>query len=773
VQALRGTYPLVRRLAALDLHHSPTDLARQLLTTLPGLTALLPDQALIAGLDLFVSANWPKRGPVPAEALLRQAAAQRAALDAADERCAVIAGVGKRTATGLEPDEQGFVYRVSTAGDGTVPLASAELPGAPTWYVEQAHGALPNDSSVGAAILDLLARGTTAQLSPIAPPPAVRMTAVSDRALMAQPLPTYGAAGMTQGAQRRLLAEYVAVPAARRRQRRASAAARRRRQGPTLQIEVQQASLAALRVDAVVAGVFRNVEAGGAAGTLDRHLGGALRDLLARRVFVPEAGAVFVLPVSGKRLRAKFVILAGLGDFDAFTPATQRQVTTQVARVLSAAGARSAGIVLMGAASGIDVVTALREQLRGYLDGFADATSMKRIVLTSRDRDRTRQMRAAIAALVKRTAAPLRLRAARPTPARPAATVPTPLPRSVYLIARHQSLPAGAVALSTALLTATDKAAILAGTREFPASALDGLLGRLGAGPLTVDAVRRFGTELAALVLPDDVTRALEDMRAYPLVIVHDAESGRVPWEALCINGWQPAAERGLSRHYAADGLSVARWREQRRLGETLELLLVVNPTGDLPGAEDEGNRVRAVLAGQRSVRIVELRGEQATRERLVREFRSGRYDVLHFAGHAYFDVLAPERSGILCAGGQVLAGEELPALEHLPALVFFNACESGRVRRRAARPQRIREGTGLAEAFLRGGVANYLGTWWPVGDTAAAAFATRCYRSLLAGQSLGDAVLTGRAAVRALRSGDWADYLHYGSPDFRLLAGA
>jgi CHAT domain len=80
---------------------------------------------------------------------------------------------------------------------------------------------------------------------------------------------------------------------------------------------------------------------------------------------------------------------------------------------------------------------------------------------------------------------------------------------------------------------------------------------------------------------------------------------------------------------------------------------------------------------------------------------------------------------------------------------------------------------TGVAEAFLAGGVANFLGTHWPVGDEAAFAFSQAAYGALLDGDRLGDAVLAGRRRLAAVPSLDWADYVHYGSPEFRLAAKA
>ena len=55
--------------------------------------------------------------------------------------------------------------------------------------------------------------------------------------------------------------------------------------------------------------------------------------------------------------------------------------------------------------------------------------------------------------------------------------------------------------------------------------------------------------------------------------------------------------------------------------------------------------------------------------------------------------------------------------------------------------------------------------------DSSAAAFAAALYRDLAMGDSIGSALAAARAAVRALPSADWANYLHYGSYDFTLKA--
>ena len=74
-----------------------------------------------------------------------------------------------------------------------------------------------------------------------------------------------------------------------------------------------------------------------------------------------------------------------------------------------------------------------------------------------------------------------------------------------------------------------------------------------------------------------------------------------------------------------------------------------------------------------------------------------------------------------------------------------------------------------LAEALMLRGAMNIVGTYWPVGDTAAMQFSLNFYASLLAGDRLGLAMSKGRHAVFEMKSGDWANYIHYGDPEYLL----
>ena len=169
VLALRGVYPTVRKLAALDLRHDAEDLARIVFRSLPSLHELLPDPERAPGPDLFDPAAWPGDGLRPERGRLAAAAAERARWPAADTRCLHIVGVRQETVTRAELQNGEFHYRLERDGDGTVPVSLATMPGAAHWYVAEKHGGLPNNGRVISAVVDLLRRGVTDRLPSTTP----------------------------------------------------------------------------------------------------------------------------------------------------------------------------------------------------------------------------------------------------------------------------------------------------------------------------------------------------------------------------------------------------------------------------------------------------------------------------------------------------------------------------------------------------------------------------------------------------------------------------
>ena len=180
IQALRGTYSVVRKIAMLDLRHDAEFLASEVFATFPGLHELLPTRA---ELDLFDPDAWPAAGPRPEAAMLRRTAGLEQRLAPADSRFHAIIGCNSITATGVALRDGDFEYEYSLRGDGTVPIKLAELKGARHRYVDCGHSDLPLSDRVIAGSIDLLKTGSTRRF---AAKPRIRRTSrtrVSDTEL--------------------------------------------------------------------------------------------------------------------------------------------------------------------------------------------------------------------------------------------------------------------------------------------------------------------------------------------------------------------------------------------------------------------------------------------------------------------------------------------------------------------------------------------------------------------------------------------------------------
>ncbi len=165
VQALRGTYPFVRRMSRLDRRHSAEFLAAKIFGTFPGLYHMLPPPRRLRGIDLFDPRAWPADCVAPDAGILARTAGVLAALAPADSRMVHIVGVNQETVVGMRRAPTGFEYDMTSNGDGTVPLALATLPKLKTYFVDELHGNLPTNPQVIQAVIDLVRRGRTRRLS--------------------------------------------------------------------------------------------------------------------------------------------------------------------------------------------------------------------------------------------------------------------------------------------------------------------------------------------------------------------------------------------------------------------------------------------------------------------------------------------------------------------------------------------------------------------------------------------------------------------------------
>ncbi|HYZ63283.1 MAG TPA: CHAT domain-containing protein, partial [Acetobacteraceae bacterium] len=583
-----------------------------------------------------------------------------------------------------------------------------------------------------------------------------------------------------------------------------------RRRQFRLEVTLAHGSITEASADAYVLGVFSGVAPAGAAAAVDAALAeqpggrGPLAELISRRMISGGVGEITALPINrNRRVRADSILLAGLGNIAEYREGPVLEtVGESVMRIALMSRLDDFAIVPIGASAGSTSSLSVGQLIRGFMKPLRglDGARLRGFTICELDDQRYQEIRQTFYQLLREplfddveiTLTELDL----PVPvtrAGPPAAAGAPEP--VYLFVQQAADAAGRATAVGTMLTAGGKAAIIKLAQPIDDAVLDALLAQVVHGSAGIGDMKAFGTQLMRAVLHPDLLAVLARETAPtgpgpapPLVVVHDAPMSRIPWEAMQLPGREtspPALAGGLSHRYVGGVLSVAKWMEERQQSADLSILLVVNPTQDLPGAEREGDRIKAIVNEKLPrARLRELRGADARRSDLLDCFSTGEFDVVHYAGHAYFDPANRGRSGILCYNREVLSGADLAALSRLPALVVFNACESARVRRftgdgvptdgeeKVQEP--VRGTSSFAESFLSGGIANYIGTYWEVQDASALTFGETLYARLLAGLPLGQALLDARNAVAKLQQGadDWADYVFYGDPRFVLKAG-
>ena len=784
VQGLRGTYSVVRKIAMLDWKHSAEELADEVFGSFPSLYHLLPPAGRAGPIDLFAQDAWPARGPQPRADLLQASANLEQILAPADHRFKVVVGVGRTTATEVARRANDFIYTFSEAGDGTVPTALAILPGADNYFVHAAHSDLPRATLVIDAILELLTTGATNALVTHPPTlPTRRLSKWTDSALRRLCTGKIDWPTLTPAERRAFLDSLNEPPTQASMTRGVVPAAAKSKRQAALSVVVVIGDIAAERTaDAIALAIFRGVKPLGAVAAIDGRLNGTIRELSQRRMLSGDVGMVTPIPAVSGPGRTKAVLLAGLGRFDDLDARTIEHTAENVGRLARRSGYSRLAAVAWGAGAGMHPASSCVAQLSGYLAAARAGSGepLRRITFVVRDRATAIEVHAALARTAeshsnKRTDPALRLE---PLPAAPAKAVPKPpplpvtsKPRVAYLLINAERTSADRMNWRAALLTAGREAAVFSNAKTFEPQELELLAQRVEGAALTTRTVQAVGAALPKLLLHAKIRTALTTVSAHPLAIVHDAESSRVPWETLRIGHWVPALDCGLSRRFQSSELVPARFNARLRADRRLRVLLIANPTRDLPGAELERQRLTALLGRKQRVELVEVRERAATRSRITDELETGHYDLVHYAGHAFFDPARRDSSGLVLADGD-LTGAALARLTSLPPLMFFNACESGRVRRKSVTRKAdssIERNVGLAETLLRAGLANYIGTHWPVGDSAATEFATLFHTRLLQGEAIGPAVVAARLAVQKLRSPDWANYIHYGDPEFVL----
>jgi pimeloyl-ACP methyl ester carboxylesterase len=348
IQAVRGQYSIINKIAFIDIKNSKEDLAK-IFCTFAGLCEMIPSPERYVQ-NLFDLSSWPAHGIRPDKAALTAALKTQRLLPTDYDDLYVIAGVDQETVVDATVTNDEFTYTTSLAGDGTVPLQCVLLPSARrTYYVAESHGSLPNNAEVERAVDAILATGETSVLpTKYEARRAGPMRVLRERDLAVQPY--QGNRGRALSiTEKRMLIEEVAAPDAGPIDVVAQAAVAApagipvmsnsvvigRSRQHRLDVTLALGSITEVQADAYVLGIFDAVPPGGAAAAVDQLLDGAITKMSARRMLNAAVGGISILPTGKHPVRANVIAFAGLGSFDTFKPETLEIVGENLVRTLS------------------------------------------------------------------------------------------------------------------------------------------------------------------------------------------------------------------------------------------------------------------------------------------------------------------------------------------------------------------------------------------------------------------------------------------------------
>jgi hypothetical protein len=291
-------------------------------------------------------------------------------------------------------------------------------------------------------------------------------------------------------------------------------------------------------------------------------------------------------------------------------------------------------------------------------------------------------------------------------------------------------------------------------------------------------ALTRIGGQLFQCVVP---RRVEVDLRPPGLFLELGIDERLVdfPWELM-----HDGEDFLCNKHFIGRYVNVSRRPEVGQAGETHmtgadlgELsMLLINVPRPLPRggqeyapllyAEAEAQAITETVADIPGVRLVMLRGANATYNKVWEALQQGPYHIVHYSGHAHFDADEPDDSALVLHDRDMKTGPLGRYFGANPPLVcFMNGCETG-----MAEPawKESFDIYGLAWSFLETG-SYLIGSRWKVDDETAKTFAARFYTALLAeGKALGPAVTDARReCFNAPHDDDlgWASYVLYGDP--------
>jgi CHAT domain-containing protein len=282
--------------------------------------------------------------------------------------------------------------------------------------------------------------------------------------------------------------------------------------------------------------------------------------------------------------------------------------------------------------------------------------------------------------------------------------------------------------------------------------------------------LERSGRYAYGHLLPGRIQSLLEASPSDHLRLELDERLIDLPWEIAHDGSDFLCLKYAIGRRLVSDQNFVPPRREPRS-AENTRVLIVADPTRDLPAARQEGEDVAALLRDRCGMRVDEYTEASMSKRDFLLSVQD--YQIVHFAGHASCDPMSPDENCLVFSDGEIQAFEIARFITNRsPTIVFLNACWSAEeLRDSDAYSPMMR---GLGKTFLFAGVTAFLGYLIPVPDDSATRFALSFYEALSQGQTIGEASRRARIHSRNLTNPNdltWSSALLYGDPAARVIA--
>ncbi|MGB9005229.1 MAG: CHAT domain-containing protein [Candidatus Aminicenantales bacterium] len=803
-QAMTGKDRMVKLLAAADLTDSLSGILA-VINTFVGSYQMLPSPSKLppAQQMLYRRDSWGS-SPVSDRHLGRalQFHADMERQDIMDpERMVYIAGCNQKTLCGLKINAPGeFEYQDTPDGDGRVPHSLGILPDVPTYYIDESHGDLPRNEQVLSAVSELMVTGRTSVLSDkpivsraVAPAGYRRRNLILDqnigkevrdialRTVKKESKPEE-VRFVEEAIMRSIIGRNQAVGAL------PSAKEMKVPRGPKktmkLAIEVVRGDVTQIKAPVVMIGHYQGVAPVSAEGAIDKALDFWITRANQQGIIGADLGELFFIPVVGRSIAARAVLLAGMGAEGRFSKDDLRYLMTNVTVAVSALKLDTFATVLIG--SGAGNLTKDRA-LRGMIEGIADALRrlpeggrIRKLILVENDDDVYETIMGALNHMRDDKVFPdlaLSLMCRKlPLPSRgkkkPPPDIPSePLPGTRITIERDREIYRFSALSETAVVPVREvevQSFFAAGTAE-----------RLMSSTTPEEQIE-YGQLLSTYLIPQDFRQLIEEEDALTLIL--DRSTASFPWEMACFKSARGTIffgpDRMLTRQFrtmlASPGLTPP-------LNRSLKVLVIADPAPEpeyqLPGARQEGRAVVNVLERLRKEEDLDITvyehigASECDPVEILALLLSEEFDIVHYAGHGVFDEKDPSHSGWVFGRDCILSAREIFRARRVPRLVFANACFSAVIKERQAMTadEMNRRLAGLAEAFFERGIQNYIGAGWPVEDDPAVEFASVFYQKALAGETLGESLAAARKRIMGQGS-TWGAYQHYGQVNGTLI---